>query len=149
MLTSSRALEVVAVLLFFLKFFYFFFHLLSFPLNDIHLSHGITFCSDVQLRYIAEVLSLAMCYCFSMCWILIGHIILTHTSYDFISVGSLEALLQVHNSEFDPGLLESSKFLTWQCLKPGGMARMKSALVISKVVWLKWILEGGSDVYTM
>ena len=26
-----------------------------------------------------------------------------HTSYDFISVGSLEALLQVHNSEFDPG----------------------------------------------
>ena len=51
-----------------------------------------------------------------MCWILIGHIILTHTSYDFISVGSLEALFQVHNSEFDPGLLESSKFPTWQCL---------------------------------
>lgn len=62
MLTSSRAFEVIAVLLcffFFFFFFYFFFHLLSFPLNDIPLACR----NNILLRCTAQVYCRALNTC--------------------------------------------------------------------------------------
>lgn len=93
--------------------------LLSFPLNDVPLVHR----SHILLICIAQV----YCRALSTCYVIIfpyvlgpdwSHDLDLYLLWLFISIGSLEALLQVHKSEFDPDFSQSHQVLDWNFLLP-------------------------------